>query len=338
MAIERMSRHVESKEREPRFEIVRLWRERQIKWKAMNNSGRLIPEKADVDRYASRRKEQRAGFGSEAVGMAEAMVQELLDHEGVTKPYKRTTRAGKVKYDGYDMLASEGIVYPASDLDDQLRGADMILLVADPEQGSEAKAFAIDVTVDRNAITNKIATDLYRVRESGENLNLVYWYDTMAGEPGENFVDPMEGKIPAVNLSVYVPSEMANKYMSEKTESADARAVMERLGPFVLRQMRNELEILGMRAAGYLRSGQGRDNFVRYPSVPELIGALKDLERSGRGLSAPKSIRIALENILSAEEENLDRGFVLNPRDEDQIPEIIPGFKGLPSQTAEAAE
>ena len=167
-------RHFESREaKDPRFDIVRLWRERKVRWRAMENDNRVQPDKRDVERYTARRKEQRAGFGSEAVGMAEAMVMELLDEKGVTKPYKKITKTGKTKYEGYDMLASEGIVYPASDLDDQLRSADLILLMADPEQGSEASCFAIDVTVDRNAIAHKLGTDLYNVRESGENLNQI---------------------------------------------------------------------------------------------------------------------------------------------------------------------
>lgn len=339
MALERLSGGFEKQERERRFEIVRLWREKKIQWKPMENGDRLRPDQEDVETYSRRRKEQRAGFGSEAVGMGETMVMELLDHEGVTKPYERISQTGKKIHSSYDFLASEGIVYPASDLDDQLRGADAMLFMADPEAPREAQAFGIDVTVDRNAIYDKIWKDLVRVRAEHEYPNRLYWYDTTAEEAGENFDEPGEGKIKALNLSVYVPSEWADKYMSPKTDPDDARAIMERLGPFVLKQMRNELEILGMRMTGLLRGERDRSEFIRYPSTEDLIMKLEELEKRKKELYGPKAIRIALQNILEAEEANLDRGFILNPRDEDMLPAIIPGFTGLPrTDQADAAE
>ena len=144
-------------------------------------------------------------------------------------------------------------------------------------------------------------------------------------------VEGADLKIKAVNLSVFIPPELANEYLSQNTSQEDAKAVMERLGPFVLKQMRNELEILGMRALGYIRRGNDRVEYLRYPTVQELISALKKMEKTNSGRYVPKAIRIALENMLTAEEENLNRGLSVHSRDEKAIPEILPGFAGLPN-------
>jgi len=71
--------------RSEQLELVRRWREHQVKWNPNENGGRIKPDKNDVEEYL-KRKRGHAGtgmYGSEGAAFAEYMVLEALDADGV---------------------------------------------------------------------------------------------------------------------------------------------------------------------------------------------------------------------------------------------------------------
>ncbi len=260
--------------RSEQLELVRRWREHQVKWNPNENGGRIKPDKNDVEEYL-KRKRGHAGtgmYGSEGAAFAEYMVLEALDADGVL---------------GGKNSVTEGhcYAYEPSDLDDILRGTDALVMYTGLDEEKERIIYpvAIDVTLNPEEAKVKQMRDLQRL--TGDNLNLarLYWYDTKSDEAGLSFDEPGEGKVRALNTTVYIPGELAEAFVSPSSSSAKASEALKRAGLIALDQQRWQLELEALILTGGVRPDRsgGLRVTVNNPGRSEVLRELAKLTKIG---------------------------------------------------------
>lgn len=264
----------ETELRTEQLELVRRWREHQVKWNPNENGGRLRPDKNDVEEYL-KRKRGHAGtgmYGSEGAAFAEYMVLETLDADGVL--------GGK-----HSVTEGHAYAYEPSDLDDILRGTDALVMYTGLDEDNERIIYpvAVDVTLNPEEAKVKQMRDMARL--TGDNLNLarLYWYDTRADEAGEAFDEPGEGKVRALNTTVYVPGELADQFVSPSSNSAKAMEALKRVGAIALEQQRWQLELEALILTGAVRPDRsgGLHVSVRNATRSEVMHELLKLIKIG---------------------------------------------------------
>jgi hypothetical protein len=301
----------ESELRAEQLELVRRWRAHQVKWNPNENGGRLRPDKNDVEEYLKRRR-GHAGtgmYGSEGAAFAEYMVLEALDAEGVLG------KKGSIT-EGY------AYAYEPSDLDDILRGTDALVMYTGLDEEKERVVYpvAIDVTLNPDEAKVKQMRDMQRLTGDNPNLARVYWYDTRAEEAGEAFDEPGEGKVRALNTTVYVPGELADAFVSPNSNSAKATEALKRVGALAVDQQRWQLEAEALLLTGGIRADRsGGMRFTardatRYEVMRELgklakIGSEKNNDRTYAAkalMEVLPTIWVSMKNVmLSREDERL---------------------------------
>jgi hypothetical protein len=212
----------ETELRAEQLELVRRWRKNQVLWNPNDNGNRLRPDKADVEYYHERKRGHKGTgmYGSEGAAFAEYMVLETLDADGVL--------GGK-----HSVTEGHAYAYEPSDLDDILRGTDALVLYTGLDEDNERMAFpvAIDVTLNPEEAKVKQMRDMQRLVGENPNLSRLYWYDTRAEEKGEAFDQPGEGKIRALNTTVFVPGELADMFVSPSSNSQKPKKRCSALAP-----------------------------------------------------------------------------------------------------------
>lgn len=264
----------ETELRSEQLELVRRWRQHQVKWNPNENGGRLRPDKNDVEEYLKRRRGHTGTgmYGSEGAAFGEYMVLEVLDAEGVLGQKNSVT-------DGH------AYAYEPSDLDDILRGTDALVMYSGMDEENERIVYpvAVDVTLNPEEVKIKQYRDMQRL--TGDNLNLsrLYWYDTKSDEAGLSFDEPGEGKVRALNTTIYVPGELADMYVSPNSTSAKAAEALKRVGTIAIQQQRWQLEAEAMILIGSIRPDRsgGLNVKDRNASRTDIMRELTRLTKSG---------------------------------------------------------
>lgn len=285
------------------------WKKRQISQEALKSRG-LSFSQADVDSYTAKRKRHDAMKNVEHGVDAENMLLEGADMEGETKQKKP-----------YHWFGDGVMAYPASSIDDVLRGADAILMFIDQEDERLAHPVVIDVKTNREDATARV-TDAFEdaIRRGG--LSSVYWVDT-ASEPGSSSFDdpePADGKIQALRLALHIPGESAKIYKDESVSAAVADREMRRLGEYVRRQMASQLEAIALLLAGKVSLADVVGGELK---LSELMDQEELLDEIGKGMGKDKNrdrilatIASSLQAIWSEQAENGDG--------DDPLPELMP--------------
>lgn len=264
----------ETELRAEQLELVRRWRKNQVLWNPNDNGNRLRPDKADVEYYLERKRGHKGTgmYGSEGAAFAEYMVLEALDADGVL--------SGK-----HSVTEGHAYAYEPSDLDDILRGTDALVLYTGRDEDNERVAFpvAIDVTLNPEEAKVKQMRDMQRLVGANPNLSRLYWYDTRAEEKGEAFDEPGEGKIRALNTTVFVPGELADMFVSPSSNSQKAKEALQRVGAIALDQQRWQLELEALLLTGGVRlapNGELRSEVSR-PTRSQVMYELQRLMKIG---------------------------------------------------------
>lgn len=333
-ARERALTAVEQKElRETQLNLVPLWHKYKVLFRPIDNGNRIIPSMAEIQEAA--KKPSNSSMESR---LSEAMIAELFDAEGFTRPYA-TQRVNRTVRSGYNLLQDDGHMYLGPDVSDKLAGADTILLMTDPNEGTKASVFAIDVGLDPNLAPTKAARGIERIGQTGDKLNSVYWYDTKTKKRGESFDEPKEGKVPAINLAVYVPGEWVRTFGDPAVSALEAHRTLERLGAFAVRQIKLELEVMAMRQLALLRVGVGKKTEAIYiPNGFEVLDQLNNLLQKQPDRYAARAIREGLIHMYKTEAALMEKGVGLRSEDRRLLPEIMQGFDGLEAPSEEALE
>lgn len=264
----------EAEMRAEQLELVRRWRAHQVKWNPNENGGRLRPDKNDVEEYLKRRR-GHAGtgmYGSEGAAFAEYMVLESLDADGVLGGKNSVTEG-------------HAYAYEPSDIDDILRGTDALVMYSGLDEEHERLVYpvAVDVTLNPEEAQIKQMRDIQRL--TGDNLNLarLYWYDTKSEEAGLSFDEPGEGKVRALNTTVYIPGELAETFVNPNATSAKAAEALHRVGIITLDQQRWQLELEALILTGGVRLDRsgGLRVTVNRPSRSEVLRNLAKLMKIG---------------------------------------------------------
>ena len=317
--------------RAERLDLIRRWRTFQIKWNPSENRGRLVPTQRDIEQY--REQQSRHGgwgmYGDEGAAFAEYMVMEMLDADGVIAGTRSVMRGHAYAYD------------PA-DPDDLLRGTDVLALYTGLDEERERLAYpvAIDVTSSVEDAKVKQMHDLRHLMGGDPVLSRVYWYDTKSEEAGLAFDQPLEGKIPALNTTVYVPRELAELYLSPQADSAEAAGALKRVGGLSLEQQRWQLELSALLLTGGVRPAKGGlrvtvDQPTRTQVLTKLEAIFSDPEQS---LSDRAYAAKALSEILPSIWEARERAVIL-PADMKKIQavRITDAFEALLDDTTASA-
>ena len=264
----------ETELRKDQLDLVRLWREHQVKWNPNENGGRLRPDKNDVEEYHKRKRgHQGTGmYGSESAAFAEYMVLEALDAEGVL---------GK----NWSLTEGHAYAYEPSDLDDILRGTDALMMYTGLDEEKERIVYpvAIDVTLDPDEAKVKQMRDMSRLTGNNPNLSRLYWYDTKSEEAGLSFDEPDEGKVRALNTTVYVPGELADEFVSPNSNSHKAALALRRVGTLAVEQQRWQLEAEALILTGGIRADRsgGMRFTVKDPTRYDVMRELGKLAKIG---------------------------------------------------------
>lgn len=256
----------EQDQRSEQLELVRRWRKLQVKWDPNENGGRLLPNQEDIEAYVQQRRRHggMGMYGSEAAAFAEYMVLETLDADGVISGTRSVMRG-------------HAYAYEPSDIDDVLCGTDALVLYTGLDEAEERFAYpvSIDVTLDPEESKIKQMRDLRHVSGEESRLSRVYWYDTRSDEAGLAFDQPSEGRVRALNTTVYVPGELAELYVSSSTDSAVASAALKRVGLLALEQQRWQLELTALLLIGGVRPARGSFSVViDQPSRGQVLAEL----------------------------------------------------------------
>lgn len=260
--------------RAEQLELVRRWRQHQIKWNPNENGNRLRPDKNDVEEYLKRRRgHQGTGmYGSEGAAFAEYMVLEVLDADGVL---------------GKKHSATEGhaFAYEPSDLDDILRGTDALVMYTGLDEEHERMVYpvAIDVTLNPDEAKVKQTRDMMRLAGPQVNLARVYWYDTKSDEAGLSFDAPGEGKVRALNTTVYIPGELADAFSAPSSDFGKAADALKRVEALTVEQQRWQLEAEALLLTGGIRADRngGMRIMVETPTRIQVMEELKKLASQG---------------------------------------------------------
>jgi len=259
--------------RAEQLELVRRWREHQVLWDPNKNGRRLKPEQSDVEEYLKRRRDQGTGmYGSEGAAFAEYMVLETLDADGVLGGKNSVTEG-------------HAYAYEPSDLDDILRGTDALVMYSGLDEAKERIVYpvAIDVTLNPEEAKIKQMRDMQRLVGTNPNLSRLYWYDTRAGEAGEAFDEPNEGRVRALNTTVFVPGELSDAFVSPTSDSRKAGDALKRVGAIALDQQRWQLELEALLLTGGVRMDRsgGLRVFVEHPTRGKILSELGKLMKTG---------------------------------------------------------
>lgn len=257
----------EAKDRVRRAKQEKLgvgWKERHITTERLRARGIRV-SREDVDRYAFVREKHRAMKGTEEPGWAEWMLLEGADSQG------------GVADSTYNWFGDSVLAFSPHKMDDVLHRTDVLLFFLDEENERKAYPIAVDVTVHEAGMSDKIEKDFDALSPSRTFLSSAYWIDTASDTAGEAIDEPKEGRIQTVPVSIYLPSADVERFRHPNTSLATADAIMRRLKPFVLEQMRIEMEaellyLLGEVQLVSLRSGNVR---IRIRTREELLDVLK---------------------------------------------------------------
>lgn len=250
------------------------WKVREIGGKASLAKRSPKIDAADAGFLADRQKAQGLKKSEEVV-WAEWMFLEGADSEG-------TVRKGK----GPRWFGDSVTAYMPHESDDQLRGTDALLLFLDEENEREGYPVAVDITTNPGEIDTKVSRDLQRLDVRNPRPSFAYWVDTQADEVGDYFDEPQEGKIATVNTSVYIPKDIIKRFRDEAISAGEADKMMTVLGPYVLRQMKAELEMQALMLLGEVSVESSRKvstrlsrtefiEFLRLETPPSLPPALQ---------------------------------------------------------------
>jgi hypothetical protein len=241
---------------------------------------------------------------------AENMLLEGADMDGKTE-----------QENPYHWFGDSVMAYPASSIDDVLRGADAILMFIDQEDERLAHPVVIDVKTNREDATARV-TDAFEdaIRRGG--LSSVYWVDT-ASEPGSSSFDepmPVDGKIQALRLALHIPAESAKIYKDESMPAAVADREMRRLGGYVRRQMASQLEAIALLLTGKLSLADVASGELKLSQVMDQKELLDEIEKAmGQGRDRDQilaTVKSCLESIWSEQVNNGDS--------QDPMPEMMP--------------
>lgn len=281
------SEDLDRKRREKQLKLGVLWTERKIDNEKLQKRHVRLSQ-ADIDRYAEVRKEQTGMKGSEEPGWTEWMFLEGADSQGgVTR--------GKYEWFGDSVLA-----YNPNKIDDVLHRTDAILLFLDEEDERSAYPVAVDVVSFNERYPEKFRKDMDRMNPRNLRLSSAYWIDTESDVPGEAIDAPKEGKIQTTQTSVYIPGSLAERFRDPSLSAKQADEIMRRLKPFVLEQMRIELETQLLYLMGELRFRSIMDGEAetRVKTRDELMDRLKRTTRpEGQGGTAMDIVSNALTTV-----------------------------------------
>lgn len=300
---------LERRRRKLQLQLGVAWKKRQISLDAVKDRGYAI-DKADAANYESKRKRHEAMKNVEHGVDAENMLLEGADMDGETGQERP-----------YHWFGDSVMAYPASPLDDVLRGVDAILMFIDQEDERRAHPIAVDVKTNRQDADEMISYVLEDVAR-GSGLQDVYWVDT-ASEPDSTSFDeptPDKGKIKALKLILHIPAESAKIYKDESRSTAVADREMRRLGEYVRYQLASQLEAMALILLDKVSLTDVARGEIK---LSELMDQTKLLEEIGYGFGRDKYRDQILKTIASCLAavwaEQADSGDDPNP-----MPEMMP--------------
>lgn len=268
----------DKKRREKQLQLGVHWAERRITRERLQERGVRLTE-ADLDRYRMVTKNMQAMKGSEESGWCEWLFLEGSDGEGGVTNSK------------YEWFGKQAVAYNPNKIDDVLHRTDAVMMFYDPDVKKKAYPVAVDVASAlemqyqdaTKTFGDKIRKDFDRLHPARTELSDAYWIDTESDEAGEAIADPKEGRIKTLQVSVYLPSSFAEKYRDEKTSVRDADALMRRLRPFVVEQMRIEMEAQALYVLGDLRFEKIAEGIAktRIHSREDLIARMAEVNVHG---------------------------------------------------------
>ncbi len=267
--------------REKQLKLGVLWSDRRITKERLQER-RVGFTAADIERYQLVTKEMRAMKGTEEPGWTEWMLLEGADGQG-------GVTGSKYEWFGGDVLA-----YNPNKIDDVLHRTDAILFFLEEENDRRAYPVSVDTVSFEDRYSEKFRKDFARLNPRVVQLSSAYWVDTESDTAGEAIDVPREGVIQTVPTSVYIPSSFAEKYRDPSTSIQEADALMRRLRPFVLEQMRVEMETQLLYLLGELRfksmlSGEATSNGQTRSELMEQV----------KHMTLPEGRRGVAVNILS---------------------------------------
>lgn len=278
------------------------WRKRRISKEALEERG-LRFDREDLDRYFEKKSKFRGLMKNVEEGAAaELMFLEGCDDETVGSKEMPPHWFGELVY-----------AYPSSDVDDVLRGSDVILMVPDEEDERKAYPLSVDLKTNPDDYAERLVTQTEFTLRKGEP-DRIYWVDTTS-EPGASSFDvPTEGRVDALPIAAYIPSDIVKEFRRNATSKERAAMILQMLGPSIRRQAELQLTAIVTLLARKGRPGSPREAIETVMDDPPPLppGKQKLFEIASH----------ALRRIWSIQEEMQDQVF-----GEELAPETVASFR-----------
>lgn len=349
------------KERARQLQLGMLWKTRALTNRSLADHGvRITPEDiAAHDEYVQMRDERRfkkiqdaseqerfalnrarsGGMKNTEVGIqAEGIFFEGADADGMTR-----TGHGEESYRWFGEMV---YAYPTHPFDDDMSGADAILMFIDEEEGLTGYPIAVDVTTSEDDHAKKMGIDLAHVGRGEARLSDVYWADTTIVMEKDSDLplpaainEPEQGKIKVLNASVFIPASLTQTFFDPRTTFPAAEKIMKRLRPFVLRQLAFELEIEGLMLLGRIRHAdvaRERYHLEDITTREDLIESLLSIA-ADTGSSASYAAATLVNTLPRIWEAQADAG-AIHPDLEAQLPAVVRRLGELPKRRAFARD
>lgn len=299
--------------REKQLRLGVLWKQREITGDKLKSRGVTL-DAQDIERYTVARETHRAMKGREESGWSEWLLLEGADESGMSKSSKQA----------YRWFGDEVVAYPPHKYDDVLRGVDAILMFADPDDDRKAFPITVDVTTNIEEYQTKFARDFTRLSSQKTTPPRIYWVDAKTETPGLYLDQPQEGRVAAVNVSIYIPTEQISQFIDEKNTAAQADTVMYKLGPFVLQQFATALETQALFLLGQIKMEKVESGATSLPELSNREDLLEQMENPPSTLTETQLnyLRI-LRGVIPtvwrslSEQQSIDRGL------RKELPDII---------------
>ncbi len=317
---------LDREQRALQLNLIPRWKEqREITTERLRETGFKGPEKADLERYHQAKQEHGMMRMTEEGTWAEYMFLEGADIRGVTGIGPENPRDKGARRDKeFDWFNGAALAYPAHDIDDVLQGLDAIVMLEDEDKPGLDHGLGIDICTNPEDFYRKYQKDSQGLAKGRLPRTRAYWADTSVTHGQEKYSgidEPSPGKVPLLRATVYIPRELVAEFRDEGTGYARATHIMKNLGPFVMRQLSDQLSIQALTFLGHLDTRQGRTMQVLLQDVDRMT-ILSELEKASRDASHPETAAMAtdllpvLRMVWEAEEELGE----LNPQLAEKLP------------------
>ena len=303
------------------------WSARRVEEKPSRNV--IITERdkrAGFERVRDMRKREQQGIMNDIPLLAERLFVEAADIDG------------GISGNGARWFGDTTVTYFCNLYDDALRGGDALLFVIDEDDERVAYPLAIDITTSASEVDRKIDRDITMLLNAGPRS--VYWYDTSSDDPrAVSFDKPGEGSILATHATVLIPEKIVRAFFNPTESASKAKNLMEGLGPSIMIQIQQQLEMQAALLTGELTLESFQEGLFYYKSVqdrPDLRLRIQEViaDKKAPITDYQRKLLVLTQKSLETiwkRRDHFDRQGRASLLLRDSIPPILKEFQHLPA-------